>query len=81
MRQDLHVETDLDALTDRPRFRRYGQLAPQLGIPAGQQVRAECTGCGTHLLAVPHEGGRLSGTCPVCLGHSVTAVAGHHATA
>ena len=56
MRQDLHVENDLDALIDRPRFRRYGRLAPQLGIPAGQQVRAECTECGTHLLAVPHEG-------------------------
>lgn len=81
MRDDTAVDPEFDASIDRPRFARYGRLAPQLGVPAAQQVRAECAKCGTHLLAVPHEAGNLTGTCPVCLGHQVTAVAAHHATA
>lgn len=59
----------------------YGQLAPQIGAPATGQVRAECRRCGTHLLAVPHEGGILEGTCPVCLSSQVAPVGDHHAAA
>lgn len=78
---EAHFDTDVETLELRPRFGRYGKLAPQVGVPLSRQVRAECTRCGTHLLAIPHDDGGLSGTCPVCLSHTVTAVAVHHATA
>ena len=65
----------------RARLGRYGRLAPQLGVPASRQVRAECTRCGSHLMAVSREDGKLTGTCRVCLSHTVTAVGAHHATA
>lgn len=80
MRQH-HVEAALDTPTEGPRFERPGRLAPQLGMPAADQVRAQCDNCGTHLLAVPLEDGRLAGTCPVCLTQAVTPVGAHHAAA
>jgi hypothetical protein len=70
---------DLDARS--PTFARPGRLAPQLGAPASGQVRAECTRCGTHLLAVPHGDGTLEGVCPVCLSARVTPVEAHRAAA
>jgi hypothetical protein len=75
------LDNSYDSLAQRPRFGRYGKLAPQLGAPAATQVRAACDRCGSHLLAVPHGDGTLDGSCPVCLGRHVTAVASHHATA
>lgn len=78
---DLGDRFEVDALSQRPRFGRYGRLAPQFGAPAASQVRAECDRCGSHLLAVPLGDGTLEGRCPVCLGHRITAVAPHRATA
>ncbi len=71
-------DVELDSV---PHSSRYGRLAPQLGAPAKGQVRAECTRCGTHLLAVPHADGTLEGVCPVCLSPRVMPVEGHHAAA
>lgn len=72
---------DVDSAEPRPRFGRYGRLAPALGVPVSRQVRAACDRCGSHLMAVPREDGKLAGTCPVCLSHTVTAVSAQHATA
>ena len=76
---DLGRTFDADA--PPPRFSRYGRLAPQLGAPASGQIRAECTRCGTHLLAIPHGDGGLEGVCPVCLSPRVVPVEGHRAAA
>lgn len=81
MANDALIDTGMDAQPDRARFGRYGRLAPQLGAAAADQLRAECSGCGTHLMAVTLGDGSLSGTCPVCLGHHITAVARPHAAA
>jgi hypothetical protein len=78
--QDLGHTYGVDVDAPPARFPRYGHLAPQLGAPAAMQVRAECTRCGTHLLAIPHTDGSLEGLCPVCLSPRVTPVA-HRAAA
>jgi hypothetical protein len=71
----------VDVEAPPPRFTRNGRLAPQLGAPAAGQVRAECTRCGSHLLAIPHADGSLEGICPVCLSPRVTPVPAHRAAA
>jgi hypothetical protein len=78
---DLGRTFDVDPSDERQRFARHGKLAPQLGAPAASQVRAECSRCGAHLLAVPHADGKLHGICPVCLSHQLTPVAARHEAA
>jgi hypothetical protein len=72
---DLGRTFDVDPFVERQRFGRHGKLAPQLGVPAASQIRAECDRCGAHLLAVPHADGKLEGACPVCLSRHLTPVA------
>jgi hypothetical protein len=71
---------DVDA-PPPPRFPRYGRLAPQLGAPASGQIRAACSRCETHLLAIAHTDGSLEGVCPVCLSPRVSPVDVPHAAA
>lgn len=63
--------------TQRPRFARYGRLAPFPGAPHSDQVRCSCDRCGSHLLAAVRPSGKLDGTCPVCLSQAVTPVPAH----
>jgi hypothetical protein len=55
------------------RLRRLGRLPVPPGSN-GREVRCECRRCGAHLLVMPGEGGRLSGTCVVCGASAVTPV-------
>ncbi len=65
------------SLDEAPRFRRHGRLSPYPSALEGPQVRCECDRCGAHLLAIEAPTGALEGTCPVCLGRSVSPVPAH----
>lgn len=79
--RDHLTEVGTKGLLERPRFARYGRLAPYPGAPSAEQVRCECDQCGTHLLAAARPAGGVDGSCPVCLSRRVTPVAVHRATA
>ena len=75
--RDHLTEVEETASTQHPRFARYGRLAPFPGTAQSDQVRCSCDSCGSHLLAAVGSGGRIDGSCPVCLSRAVTPVGAH----